>query len=283
MNEAARTWQVCSDCHQSKPESEGLMVEGEYFCHTCWQQYVIADSSAEAETDASDIPAGEVNPWRHYQQLGVFQAFLKTIWAVIRYNSRFFQAIKHDDTPRKPLLFAGMLLLLIVPGMAFNLLLMLHFIQFCVDNVPEMREAFLQSFSAFFVHENELPTPQVRFPSPLQLALTIAMEFMIFDVLIGAWIQHYLLLIFGKNTQWKPKEFDVTLQIRCYSMVGRLLVLFPIFGMIAAPFATVALNVLGLLKAQKLNAVRAILVALAPIIVYMSVEMSIMFLHVLLG
>ncbi len=259
---------LCVDCSQQTDVERGLNVEGEFFCSDCWSriigQPVGVSTAAYDERDEFVEPENDI-PWRHIEAFGLVRAFFRTVWGVGRYPTRFFSLIRSGEKPQLPVQFALCLLVFVVPGTLMSFTIALGFISFMLNHAgemgPELQNLVKQLGSAITEETlNGVTVFSVNFAAVGQVAFTEALKFVVVDIFVAVWVQ---LFILGRLRS-RPHGFAEVLQIRCYSLVGKLLVLIPLIGILAGWLAILALNVRGLQVSQRLPIGQAILVGIGP-------------------
>lgn len=267
MTEASLQNAECVECGKPPPPSDELVVEGETFCRSCWRGLTGIPATETYEAGREGRDGAEEIPWRRIPEIGLFHAFLSTVWGVFRHTTRFFSCIHHGEQPGRPVLYVAALLLFVVPGTILNTSIMLWSVAYVSQFDEGMREEMEPMLKTFFVEEDG----RLKLNSRMQLAqlFMLPVQFLLLDVFLASLIQQIILAMMRGS---RDGDYAVTLQVRCYSLSGQLLVILPIIGFIAAPLASLALNVRGLQVSQRLSVGQALVVGAAPFCIYIVLQ-----------
>ena len=258
----------CVECRHAFPPADGLSVEGEFFCRPCWRTLAGIPAVEAGEADAGAPPTGADDiPWRRISEIGLFHAFLATIWAVFRHTTRFFSCIHNNERPMRPILFVLALLLFIVPGSILNSSIMLWSVALLSQHDETVRAEMQPMIETFFVEEDG----QLRLNRRVQLfqMFVIPIQFLAMNVIVASLVQQIILAMLRGP---ESGGYAVTLQVRCYSLTGQLFVVLPIIGLLAAPLVSLALNIRGLQVSQRLPIGQALLAGAAPFCIHFMLQ-----------
>ncbi len=278
MSDESRSTIACCECHGSFPDGDGLLVEGEFFCEPCWRGLIgiqpgDAEGTEQAEDGEGQSPVSGQIPWQALSRIGLVRAFLATLWAIFRYPRSFFSKINDEEKPERPLKFTILLLFFMIPGHLLNAAIAFWFLPF-YSKWAETQNQLPPAFQQFYTKLLEsMPTEFDTMGTFYALLIVIPIQFILFEVLAGSFVQQFLLHRMRERRDADPndvrKDFMVTLQVRCYAMAGRILLLVPVVGALVSVLASIALNVRGLQIAQRLSVGKALLVGVAPLLLWL--------------
>jgi len=225
---------VCVHCGKSVCVSCAASLSGKTYCSECIKT---ADVNAAGQADTI--------AWENRAEIGFVKALLST-WKNVLFNpKKFFSDMPVKAGIRSPLLFAliwGSVAIII--SAFINLVMVLSGAS--LQNVP----------------------PGAQVPPKAMMAGSYAVLMVISPLLVAAGvfvisaIYHLMVLIFGGK-----EGFRATFRVLAYTNALSIFNIIPLVGPIFVTIYSVILFVIGFKRAQKLNTVKAVVVALLPMII----------------
>ncbi|HPA47504.1 MAG TPA: YIP1 family protein [bacterium] len=259
MNEPNDSWirsgePICCTCGVPIGTREVPRLEGEPCCQRCLAGFAASVRRAGMENSTQ---SSNLIPWLRREELGFFRAFMQTVSDAMSQPTRFFGRLPTVSPPWAPLLFAVVCAFLFYfPGLLINETLLLPLVTQELQRVETNGEA-AQPFDA--VYEKMALYFSDRSPSRW---MTLLIKFLIVEIILASWIQQIFVYLAGGR-----RGFEVTLQVRCYSLVGILFLLIPFVGMFIGYICWIGMNALGLREVHGISGWLSVLAAISPLLV----------------
>jgi hypothetical protein len=254
----------CCTCGLPVTTREIHRLEGEPCCRQCLSGFALAVRQALERPAFS----GSLIPWLRREELGVVRAFVQTVGAGLSHPTLFFARLPAVSQPWAPLLFAVLCTVLFYfPGLFINY-------TFILPTVLQELES--------------QQIPNSMGPALNQMAHRVAdltvinwmmflVEFVVIHVIFASWIQQVLVSLAGGR-----RGFDVTLQVRCYSLVGMSFHLIPVVGLFIGQIYCIAINALGLRQVHGISWASAV-AAILPLLILWWLPLAFLFRMFTLG
>ena len=243
----------CCTCGLPINTQEIPRLEGEPCCQRCLNGF------AAAVRRSMESPRSTVSliPWLRREELGLPRAFLQTVSDVLSQPTRFFGQLPAVSQPWAPLFFAVICTLLFhFPALAINNMFVFPAIIQQLEQAQNIQE--MPGYFAPLLNELSRQIHEQNVFSWLMLSL----QFIIVNIFFAAWIQQFFVHLAGGR-----RGFEMTLQVRCYSLVGMFLYLIPGVGLIIGPIFWIAMNAVGLKEAHGLSGWISVFVATSPLLI----------------
>ncbi len=228
-------------------------VEGEPCCRRCLAGFAAAVRQGQ-ETPSTPTT---LIPWLRRDELGVARAFIQTVSDALSHPVRFFSRLPMITQPWTPLFFAVVCTAVFYfPGLLINEAVVFPFL---LERLQELQanEALPTSLIPVF----EQMEVQLANRGPGQWML-LMVQFVIIDILLASWIQQIFIYLAGGR-----RGYEVTLQVRCYSLVGMCLLLIPVIGFFFGQLYWIVMNALGLREVHGIPIWLSVVAAMSPLFV----------------
>ncbi len=245
---------ICCTCGMPIGTREVPRLEGEPCCRRCLAGFAASVRRAGMENSTQ---SPNLIPWLRRKELGFVRAFVQTVSDAMLQPTRFFRQLPTVSPPWAPLLFAVVCTFLFYfPGILINQTLLLPLVAQELQKVKatgepaEPVDAVYEKMTIYF--SNRSPSRWLNY----------LMQFLIVEIILASWIQQIFVYLAGGR-----RGFEVTLQVRCYSLVGILFLLIPFVGMFIGYFCWIAMNALGLREVHGISGWLSVLAAISPLLV----------------
>lgn len=243
----------CVTCGLPITTPEIPRLEGEPCCRRCLAGF------AAAVRHANETPATPTTliPWLRREELGVPRAFAETVGESLSHPVRFFSRLPMITQLWTPLFFAVLCTAVFYfPGLLINETLVFPAIVERLEQV-QAQEQLPTSFGPVF----EQMKVQLANRGPGQWML-LMVQFVIIDILLASWIQQIFVYLAGGR-----RGYEVTLQVRCYSLVGMCLHLIPVIGLFFGQIYWIVMNALGLREVHGIPIWLSVVAAMSPLLI----------------
>ena len=241
----------CCTCGLPITAREIPRLEGEPCCQRCLAGFALAVRQAlESPTLSSSLI-----PWLRREELGVVRAFVQTVGDGLSHPTRFFARLPTVSRPWAPLLFAVVCTLVFYfPGLFINRTFVLPTVLQALNQALES-----QQIPGWFKPILDWLAVELTFTDWMMLMV----QFIIMQVVFASWIQQVFVYLAGSR-----RGYEVTLQVRCYSLVGMSFLLIPLVGYIISLIYWIAINALGLREVHGIPGWASVLAAISPLLVF---------------
>ncbi|MFH1741547.1 MAG: Yip1 family protein [bacterium] len=245
----------CFTCGMPIAAPEIPRLEGEPCCQRCLTGFAAA--VRRSLESPQQQPAALLIPWLRREELGVSRAFLQTVGDAISHPTRFFGRIPTVSQPWSPLLFAVVCTVVFYfPGLLINQTLVFPAL------LEQLQQAEAdQQIPSMFAPIFQQMSSQLSNRSPSHWMVLLA-QFVVIDILLASWIQQIFVYLAGGR-----QGFEVTLQVRCYSLVAISLHLIPVVGVLIGYIYWIVMNALGLREVHGISGWLSVLAAVSPLLV----------------
>lgn len=246
----------CCTCSLPITTREIPRLEGEPCCQRCLSGFAAA---VRRSLEGPALPASLI-PWLRRRELGVVRAFVQTVSDGLSHPTMFFGRLPSVSQPWAPLLFAVVCTLVFYfPGVFINQTFFQEMRQaHDMQQIPSsLRPVFDQLVRQF---SNQSLTHWMM----------LMLQFIMVNVIFASWIQQVLVYLAGSR-----RGFEVTLQVRCYSLVGMTFFLIPVIGLLIGQIYWIAINALGLREVHGISGWVSVLVAVSPLFVFWMVALGV--------
>ena len=224
---------VCVHCGKSVCVSCAATLSGKTYCSECIKT---------ADTNA----AGQANSvaWENRAEIGLVKALIST-WKNVLFNPKKF----FSDMPAKAGIGSPLLFALICGSVAI-------IISAAINMVMALSGASLQNVA----QGTQLP-PKAMMVGSYAVLMVISPLLVAAGVFLISAIYHLMVLIFGGKS-----GFRATFRVLAYTNALSIFNIIPLVGPVFVTIYSVILFVIGFKRAQKLSMIKAVVVALLPMI-----------------